>query len=355
MTWQNLSQTEFLYNKIEYWVISAATFIICSAILYIMFLIAIRISQRLFKGLDDKDDHFIVAILKDIKYTVIFTIGIFISIQFIYIAPHIYISIKRLIIIFLTIRIAIFLQKFFIDKLQTLIIKYVSHLNRRLQKRIEPVLGKILGAIIWITVLLLIIGNLGYNLTSLVAGLGIGGIFIGLAAQETLSNFFSSLSVFLDQPFDVKDIVEVAGIKGKVEDFGLRSTRVRTWEGTLVIIPNNEIAKQNIINISKRTGRRTDMMLGLTYDTTSAKLKEALQIIKDTLSSNTNVQNKFRVNFLNFGSSALEIEIVYFVELLDTLAEVQQVREDVNMRIKNLFEKAGIEFAYPSQTLYIKK
>jgi len=352
MTWEKLITIQFLSNSLENWIIACSVFILTSFISYSSYFIIIKLFKKLSKNDEAESEKFIINILKDIKNSVIIILGIYLSLQFLTVNPSFHAFIKKLLIIFLTIRITLFVQKFLLKKLESIIIE---SLNFRLKKRIKPLLRKILTTAIWLITFFLIITNLGYNLTSLIAGLGLGGIFIGLAAQETLSNFFSSLSLFLDEPFIIGDIVDISGVTGTVEEFGLRSSRIRTFEGTVVSIPNNEIAKQKIINVSKRESRRTDLKIGLEYSTSTEKLKQAIQIIKDTLGSNNNISENFRVHFINFGDSSLVIEIVYYVKLLDTFNDVQNTRQDINLRIKTLFEKEGIAFAFPSQSIYLKK
>jgi MscS family membrane protein len=351
MTYENLITIKILSNSLNQWIISLAVFIITNISAYLLYFIIIKLLNKLSKNKENELENFIIDIIKYIKNFIIIILGIYLSIQFLNINKSLYSLINKILIILITIKITLFIQKFLLKKFEKIIIKSLDY---RLKRKLQPILRKILLTTIWLITFFLIITNLGYNLTSLIAGLGIGGIFIALAAQETLSNFFSSLSLFLDEPFAIGDIVDINGIIGTVEEFGLRSSRIRTFEGTLVAIPNNEIAKQKIINISKRENRRIDLNINLEYSTSTLKLKKALNIIKKALKSNKNICENFRVHFINFADSALLIEVVYYVKLLETFDEVQDTRQDVNFKIKIAFEKEEINFAFPSQSIYLK-
>jgi len=350
MSWQTIISHKLIDNTVEEWIIALAIFMICAISSYAIYYFLLKLLKKFTNKTKTKNDDFLPVIFYDIKNSLVLLFSIYFALRFITLTDNANNIINKIILIFLTLRISFFFQTFLIGKIQKSILNYLDPI---LRNRIKPILGKILSAFIWVIALFLIVSNLGYNLTSLIAGLGVGGIFIGLAAQETLSNFFSSMSLFLDQPFNIGEVVTINNVTGTIEEFGMRSTRIRTFEGTMVVIPNNKIAQEMITNISKRESRRTDLKIGITYDTSTDKIKEAVQIIKDTITSNSYTQKKARVHFTTFGDSALFIEAVYYVNLLESFDKVQNVRQDINLRIKSLFEKAGIEFAYPTQTVFV--
>jgi len=353
---QDIFLATFLSNPIENWIRALAVLIISAGLLYLFHYLLIRFIKHCPAASETTINDFLIDIIVDVKHTVVWMTSLFLALKLVTLTPFLNSFINKGILIFLTVRIAWFLQSFFIAKIQELTLNKLNSQNSKIQKQINPLMTKILITIVWIIAVLLIIANLGYNVTSLIAGLGIGGIFVGLAAQETLSNFISSIAVFLDKPFNVGDLISFGNTTGTIEDFGLRSTRIRTFEGTLVIVPNNIMAKETLTNVSNRQGRRTEQRISLTYNTSTEKLKEAIQIIKDTLGSNTHVQSdNYLVHFLNFSPSSLDIDIIYYVKLLDTYNDVQNVRQDINFRIKSLLEKAKIKFAYPTSTIHIEK
>ncbi len=194
--------------------------------------------------------------------------------------------------------------------------------------------------------------NLGVNITSLLASLSIGGLALGLAAQDTLANLFGAVAIFLDKPFRIGDRILVDAIDGTVETIGLRSTRVRNGNGHLVSIPNKAMGNATVTNVSQRPTIRTEMNLGLTYDTPNAKLREALRLLEEIYRGHPLTQDVW-VNFNKFADSALNINIIHWWKAQDQREYLAGMQE-LNLTVKEKLEAAGVEFAFPSQTLYHK-
>ncbi len=191
-------------------------------------------------------------------------------------------------------------------------------------------------------------------LTSILAGLGIGGLAVALASQDTLKNLFGSLVLFGDKPFELGDRIAVDDFDGPIEEVGFRSTRIRTLEGHLVTIPNGELANKSIRNIGKRPHIRRVMNLGVTYDTPPDKLTEGIEIVKSILKDHKGQDSEFppRVFFSEFNNSSLNIFAIYWFhppDYWDYMEESQRI----NLEILKQFNDAGIEFAFPTQTLFL--
>lgn len=191
-------------------------------------------------------------------------------------------------------------------------------------------------------------------LTSILAGLGVGGLAVALAAQETIKNFFGSITVLTDKPFELGDRIMVDKYDGVVENVGFRSTRIRTFDGDLVTIPNGDLAGKGIQNAGKRPYLRRVMNIGLTYDTSAEKVGRAMEIIRETLADQPHADPSMppRVVFKDFGSSSLDIMVIYWFCKVDYW-EFMEFNEKVNMEILRRFREAGIELAFPSQTVYV--
>jgi MscS family membrane protein len=194
----------------------------------------------------------------------------------------------------------------------------------------------------------------GKPLNALLAGLGIGGLAVALAAQDTLKNFFGSIMIMLDKPFLVGDRVVVDGVDGPVEDIGFRSTRIRTLTGHLVAVPNEKMASINIENIGRRPSIRRLTNITITYDTPPEKVKRALAIIREVLNNHEGMDPEFppRVYFDEFNDASLNIVMIYWYfppNYWDFLA----FSERVNLKIMRAFEAEGIEFAFPTTTTYL--
>lgn len=206
---------------------------------------------------------------------------------------------------------------------------------------------------LWAVALLLFISNLGYDVTTLIAGLGIGGIAIAFALQGILSDLFASFSIYLDKPFKKGEFIMVDDDLGTVEKVGIKSTRINSLRGELLVISNKELTDARIHNFTQMSTRRVVSKIGIVYDTDLAKTKKAKELIKKVVENIENV--KFdRVHFKEFGDFSLNFELVYYI-LSPDYNTYMDLQEEINLNIKKEFEKAKIEFAYPTQTVYIKK
>ena len=206
---------------------------------------------------------------------------------------------------------------------------------------------------LWATVLLLILDNLGVDVTALVAGLGIGGIAIALAVQNVLSDLFASLSIVLDKPFVPGDFVVVGDMAGSVEHIGIKTTRIRSISGEQLVFSNADLLGSRIRNFGRMRERRVVFSLGVTYQTPADKLERVPGLIQAAIESQERARFD-RSHFASYGDSALNFETVYFVESSD-YATHMDILESVNLTIYRSFAAEGIEFAYPTQTLFIEK
>jgi len=204
--------------------------------------------------------------------------------------------------------------------------------------------------IVWATAILLFLSNLGLNVNSLIASLGIGGIAIALAVQNILGDIFSSLSIYLDRPFVVGDSITVGSITGTVEKIGLKTTRIRSVDGEEIVVSNKDLTTLQIRNLKKMKERRVAFVLDINYNTSLEKCKAVPEIIKKIIEEIDGIRLD-RVHFREFANSSLIYEIVYIHESAD-YNQYMDARQKLNFRIKEEFEKAAISFAFPSQTLY---
>lgn len=240
-----------------------------------------------------------------------------------------------------------------VDVMITMLKARAASTASALDDQLVPLVGRSLKWFIWGIGLLLFLQNvLHYNISSLLAGLGIGGLAVAFAAQDTIANIFGAVMIFVDRPFKVGDAVNMEGFEGSIEAIGLRSTRLRTWDGTLVHIPNRTVASTNINNLAARPLRRTNFTLGVVYGTSAAKLEEALAIIRDVLANHPET-GQYRAYFNRFGDFSLNILVQHWCKSMDYEVYLRAL-EEINMDIKRRFEKAAIEFAFPTQTLYLK-
>jgi MscS family membrane protein len=210
-------------------------------------------------------------------------------------------------------------------------------------------LSKILTIVFAVFVILGAVFNL--NVATIIAGLGIGGIAVALAAQDTLQNLLGSFTIFADKPFVVGDLVRLDGHEGTVEKVGFRSTHIRTLDKTLVIIPNKKMVDSPLENLSLRNLRRMKFNIGLKYDTVPATLKKISDEIQIFVDNHPSTSPDTLVSFDSFGDSSLNIQVLYFIEIVD-YKEYMHIREEINYRIMQIVSESGADFAFPSYSLY---
>lgn len=214
-------------------------------------------------------------------------------------------------------------------------------------------LSFIVRVVLWTTVLLLILDNLGIDVTALVTGLGIGGIAIALAVQNVLSDLFASLSIVLDKPFVSGDFIVVGDMAGSVEHVGIKTTRIRSISGEQLVFSNNDLLTSRIRNFGRMNERRVVFSLGVTYQTPAEKLERIPGLIREVVEAQEKVRFD-RSHFASYGDSALNFETVYYVGSSD-YAQHMDILQAVNLALFRRFEQEGIEFAYPTQTLFVSK
>jgi len=210
--------------------------------------------------------------------------------------------------------------------------------------------GKI---IVWSLLLLVALDNLGIDITTLVAGLGVGGIAVALALQSILGDLFASLSIVIDKPFILGDFVIVDDQAGSVEHIGLKTTRVRSLWGEQVVFANSDLLKSRLRNYGRMKERRVAFDLGVTYQTTRDQLAAIPGIVREAIEAQPTVRFD-RSHFKSFGDFALMFETVYYVTVPD-YAAYMDIQQGINLALVDRFAAAGIEFAYPTQTLFVEK
>ena len=225
--------------------------------------------------------------------------------------------------------------------------------DQSFNQQLFPIIRKSLKLFIVVVAALLTLDNMGVNITAAIASLSIGGLAVGLAAQDTLANLFGAVAIFLDKPFKIGDRIQLNGVDGPVETIGIRSTRVRNLDGHLVTIPNKTMGNATITNVSARPNIKTVMNIGITYDTPVEKIKLALKIIEEVFRGHPKTE-KLVMSFNKFENSSLNILVIHWWNDADFLASLAGLQE-MNLTLKGRFDQEKISFAFPTQTLYLKQ
>jgi len=216
-----------------------------------------------------------------------------------------------------------------------------------------PWIKKSLVAVFVVLGVLLTVQSLGYNVSTILQGLGIGGLAFALAAQDTIANLFGSVVVAIDQPFKIGETVKIGANTGAVEDIGLRSTKLRLADKSLVVIPNKSVAAEAITNLSRFTGRRVEQVLGLTYDTKPEQMEELVREIRRLIEAEPEVSpSSVHVYFRDYNASSLDIWLVYETKSADFVKQMI-LRQRLNLVFMRAVAAQGLSFAFPTSVMHL--
>jgi MscS family membrane protein len=225
--------------------------------------------------------------------------------------------------------------------------------DKNFHDQLFPVVSKALKTFVIIVAILVTTQNLGMNITGVLASLSIGGLALGLAAQDTVANLFGAVAVFADKPFQVGDYVKLEAIEGSVESIGLRSTRIRNPDGHLITVPNKTMGNATITNVTRRPTIRTLMDIGLTYDMSPDKVRRAVAILAEVYKGHPKTKDLI-VGFNQFAASSLNIRVIHWWDGTDYKAYMADLQE-LNLAVQERFGAEKIAFAFPTQTVLLKQ
>ncbi len=249
----------------------------------------------------------------------------------------------------ITLSVAWLLARLIDSLIQEYVIPLTEKTKSDLDDQLMPILRKGAKLGIWIVGIIVALNNAGFDVAALLAGLGVGGLALAIAAQDTVSNIFGGATIFTDRPFVIGDRVRVDGYDGVVREIGIRSSRLETRDGAIVTMPNNKFTSSAVENVSVGPGRRIVLNLGLTYDTTPENMEKAIEILREIADNNENVGDDVKVSFSSWGDFAMGIRFAFFVM---AGSHFRNTENAVNLEILRRFNAEGLEFAYPTQTLY---
>lgn len=232
--------------------------------------------------------------------------------------------------------------------------KMDDKVNLSTNKILKPFLSKALRIITIGITIGIVAEELGYEVSTFVAGLGLGGLAVAMAAKDTIANVFGGIVIIVDRPFDIGDWIKTSQVEGIVEDINFRSTRIRTFEKAFVTVPNSKLVDDPIVNYSRRGIRRVNFKLGVTYSTSKEKLRMCVQEIEKMLFDHPQVHKEnLLVKFDEFNDSSLDI-LVYFFTNTSNWEEYLNIKQDINFRIMEILEREGVSVAFPSTSIYFE-
>jgi MscS family membrane protein len=231
-------------------------------------------------------------------------------------------------------------------------VSLIAEYGERINSRLLPLIRRTILIVIWIIGIVTALNNAGVEIASILGVLGVGGVSVALAAQDTIKNIFSGITIVTDSPFRIGDIIQFDGYEGFVQDIGLRSTRILTYEQRIVSVPNYKLMDASVTNISAEPSRRVLIKLGLTYDTAPQKMQEAIAILKKLPDAINEIEGNTVAVFSEFGDFALIITYIYYIK---KNLDIRESTSLVNFKILENFNDAGLNFAFPTQTIYAYK
>ena len=234
-------------------------------------------------------------------------------------------------------------------------VKITKKTKTKLDDMLVPIIKKVITITISLITIMIVLSNYGYDISALLGGFGIAGIAVAMAAQDTIKDVLGGVAVITNRPFEVGDAIRYKNIEGTVTEVSVRYTRIQTWEGTIVTIPNSQIGGAEIENYGKASRRRITVDVGITYETPPRKIQKALDILKEVANSQEYVVKELTRSYIHsYGDFAIVLRLRYYIDR-EGFSHLFDIKHNINMEIKKRFDKAKIEFAYPTQVIYLKK
>ena len=232
--------------------------------------------------------------------------------------------------------------------IESLLLKSAALSKSSMINQIGPILRKTVRSIVWILGVITAMNNAGFDVGAMLAGVGIGGLAMAMAAKDFVANIFGGVTVFVDKPFKVGDRIVVDGIDGTVQEIGIRSSRLITLQGRMVTIPNNSFTNSPVENITAEPSRKVSIALGLTYDTSPENVQLAIDILKQIVKDHSETENDFTVWFSSFGDFSLNVSCTYYITKSGHWANTPG---EINLQILQKFNAEKLDFAFPTQTI----
>ncbi len=344
---EQLKNITFLDNSLLAWLVACGIFIGTLGLTVIL----IKFFESRFKKFETKIHEAIVAqILADFRqrlFPISYIISLYVALEYVKLPPHVLAFISKATFVFISFFVLLFISDF---------IKVILLTPNKKRVTLPSGVVTVLRVLLWVAGSLFVLSNLGFNVNTFVTGLGIGGVAIALASQAILGDLFNYFVILFDKPFKKGDVIQIDTTLGTVEYIGIKSTRIRSVSGELLLISNTDLTKSRLSNYQVAEKRRNLSIIGVEYSTSKENLHAIPQILKDCVEKVvSDVKVEFsRVHFSEFGASSLNFELVYFVHSTDYVKYVSVVQE-VNYLIIDEFNKREISFAFPSQTIYMDK
>lgn len=344
-----LLQQTYFNNTLQTWAISFAIIILSLLMGKVVYWVFSRIVRGFTSRTKSNIDDIIVDMVEEPVVFFLIAAGIWFGLKQLTLPDAVSGAVNNSFQVLLAMLVGWLISRLFDAVCKEYLVPWTERSENDLDDQLLPILQKSVKGAIWAFAVIIGLNNAGYDVGALIAGLGIGGLALAMAAKDTVSNIFGGVTVFTDQPFRINDRIKVAGFDGTVVEIGVRSTRLQTLEGRIVTIPNAKFADVPVENISREPSRKIVLNLGLTYDTAPDKMQEAMDLLRQIGENNPHTEDKQIISFNGFGDFALNIMYIYYIS---KGADIAATQTGINMEILRQFNVNGLEFAFPTQTLY---
>ena len=346
----NWWQKVYFGNSVEDWLIALGVIVLAGTVLYAIKKTVIRRLKKWASKTDNSIDDIIVAGIERSVMPLIYFLIVYAAINYLSVPEKIMSKVRVavwIIVMFYILRsVTSGVRHFIFGKIK-------EKTESEARKKQANGLVLVVSVTIWILGFVFLLDNLGYNIGTLIAGLGIGGIAIALAAQTILGDLFSYFIIYFDKPFEIGDFINFDNKAGTVEYIGLKTTRIKTPSGEQLICSNKDLTDSRIHNFKRMERRRVVFKISITYQTAATTIKEIPVLVKDIIEQSENVQFD-RAHFMNIGPSTIDFEFVYYVLSADYMLYMDR-QQNILLLIFETFEKKKIKFSYPTQTLFLEQ
>ncbi len=339
----------FYGNTIGEWALAFIVFIASILLSKLVYYVISKVVKQFTKRTKSKlDDIVIDQVEEPVVFAIIIT-GIWYGLSFLTLPEGLEMVKGQAFYFVITFNVAWLIVRLLNAFIDEYLVPLVKKTETDLDDQLLPIARKTISISIWVLAVVVGLNNAGYDVTALIAGLGIGSFAFALAAKDSISHVFGGFVLFTDKPFSINDRIITKGYDGVVKEVGVRSTRIQTLDGRMVTLPNGSIANDSIINVSMETARKITVDLKLTYDTTTEKMQKAMDILQNISKENQFVDDSRTITaFTAFDDYSLNIRYIYYIikgsDIFGTMTEI-------NMEILKQFNGNKLEFAFPTQTL----
>ncbi len=340
---------EFYHNTIANWGITLLIIlgaIIAGKIIYWFFG---NIVKKLTEKTKTKIDDIIVDMIEEPIVLALAIFGMWYGLHRLDFPENWYLFMGKIYHILIAINITWLIARLVDAIIQEYIVPLTEKTESNLDDQIIPIVRKGLRSVIWVLGIIVALNNAGYDVGALIAGLGIGGLALAMAAKDSVANIFGGIMIFTDKPFKVGDRIKINGFDGTITEVGIRTSRMRTLEGRLVTIPNSLFTGDMVENVTAEPSRKVILNLGLTYDMKAEQMEKGIELLKEIAKANESVNDDYLVSFNAFGDFSLGILFIYYIKAGRDNLDTQTA---INLEILKQFGANGLDMAFPTQTIY---